>query len=57
MSTDLAIRILSIAAFMRTTGDDYERWVQTRRANGMKNPFALAPIAVHGSSRLIHPPN
>lgn len=50
MSTDLAIRILSIAAFMRTKGDLYEKWVQDRRGEGWKNPFGLAPLAVHGSS-------
>jgi len=49
MSTDLAIRILSLAAYMRDQQDPYEKWVQHRR-RGLANPFALAPLAVHASS-------
>ena len=50
MSADLAIRILSIAAFLRQQGDVYECWVGRRRSVGWRNPFGLAPMAVHGSS-------
>lgn len=54
MSADLAVRILSIAAFLRSEGDVYEQWVQQRRTMRWQNPFALAPMAVHGSSVAIN---
>jgi hypothetical protein len=52
VSSDLAIRILAIAAFLRDHGDVYERWVQPKRSSP-NNPWAFAPIAIHGSSLAI----
>jgi hypothetical protein len=37
MSADLAVRILSIAAFLRSQGDVYELWVQDRRTTRWQN--------------------
>lgn len=53
VSLDLAVRILTIGAYLRTHGDVYEQWVERVRTTEGKNPFAFAPIAVHGSSLAI----
>lgn len=49
VSSDLAIRILAIAAFLREHGDVYECWVGPKRMKP-SNPWAFAPIAIHGST-------
>ncbi len=54
VSADLAVRILSVAAFLRTKRDVYECWVEERRKERWRNPFTLAPMAVHGSSVAIN---
>lgn len=53
VSITLAMRILTIAAFLREQNDIYECRVHQMRTNKGRNPFMFVPVAVHGSSLAI----